>query len=38
MKEELEEILPNWKIIVGTNEAFEIPQFIEKLNSKLINV
>ena len=38
MKEELEEILPNWKIIVGTNEAFEIPQFIEKLNSKLINI
>lgn len=38
MKEELEEILPNWKIIVGSNEAFEIPQFIEKLNKQIINV
>ena len=38
MKDELEDILPNWEIIVGTNEAFEIPQFMEKLNNKLINV
>lgn len=38
MKDELQEILPNWKIIVGTNEAFDIPQFMEKLNNKLINV
>lgn len=38
MKDELEEILPNWEIIVGTTEAFELPQFMEKLNNKLINV
>lgn len=38
MKDELDEILPNWEIIVGTTEAFELPQFMEKLNNKLINV
>lgn len=38
MKDELQEILPKWEIIVGTNEAFELPQFMEKLNNKLLNV
>ena len=38
MKEELEDALPNWKIIIGTVEAFELPQFIEKLNNELTNV
>ena len=38
MKDELQEILPKWEIIVGTNEAFDLPQFMEKLNNKLLNV
>ncbi len=38
MKDELDEILSNWEIIVGTTEAFELPQFMEKLSNKLINV
>lgn len=29
LKEELEEVLPEWKIIVGTNEAFQIQDFIK---------
>lgn len=38
MKDELEEILPNWEIVIGSNEAFELPQLIEKLNNQKINV
>ena len=30
MKEELEEVLPNWEIIVGTVEACQIPNFLSQ--------
>lgn len=29
LKEDLEEVLPEWKIIVGTNEAYQIHDFIK---------
>ncbi len=33
LKDELQEALPEWKIIVGTTEAYKIPDFVKKLQS-----
>jgi len=34
MKDELQEEIPDWKIIVGTNEAIAMPDFVEKLRKQ----
>ena len=34
MQEELQEVLPEWEIIVGTIEACQIPEFLKKQESK----
>ncbi len=31
MQEELQEALPEWEIVVGTNEAYKIPEFVNKM-------
>ena len=31
LKEELQEALPEWKIVVGTTEAYKIPEFVNEL-------
>lgn len=31
LQEELQEELPEWKIVVGTTDAFKIPEFVENL-------
>lgn len=31
LKEDLEKALPDWKIVVGTIEAYKIPEFVKKL-------
>ena len=33
LKDELQEALPDWKIIVGTAEAYKIPDFVKKLQA-----
>ena len=35
MKEELEDVLDGWDIIVGTNEAYNLPDFINSRKSKV---
>ena len=32
LREELQEALPEWKIIVGTTEAYKIPEFVKNLD------
>ena len=32
LREELQEALPDWKIVVGTTEAYKIPDFVKKLS------
>ena len=34
MQEELQEVLPEWEIVVGTIEACQIPEFLKKQESK----
>lgn len=31
LKDELQEVLPEWKIVVGTTEAYKIPEFVREL-------
>ncbi len=33
LKEELEQALVDWEIVVGTNEAYKLPEFVKNLNS-----
>lgn len=33
LKDELQESLPDWQIVVGTTEAYKIPEFVKKLKS-----
>lgn len=33
LKDELQEALPEWKIVVGTTEAYKIPEFVKKLQN-----
>ncbi len=33
LKEELQQALPQWEIVVGTTEAYKIPDFVKKLQS-----
>ena len=32
LREELQEALPEWKIVVGTTEAYKIPEFVKNLD------
>lgn len=34
MREELQEVLPEWKIVVGTVEACQIPEFLKQIENR----
>ena len=37
MKEELEETIEGWEIVVGTNEAFNLPEFLNSRKESVTN-
>ena len=37
LKEEIEEELPGWEIVIGTNEAVDIPDFLNMYNQEFVS-